>query len=203
MSSKSTRRYRKGTYRKTYKCKGKSKRCKRKVTKKRVQKMRATVTRIPNKNETLIVFKNVPSSIVKKVLKKIKNKQVGGAMPASGPLGVMKTGISMVYGFGGGMLASLVIGASVATILSALNSVKITVDEEEDLLHKKSEARKTCKFKDEITGRCLAPMVGTTQQRRMERSAAEVERKAREEERLKKAGQAQIVPGVGAVGTST
>lgn len=184
MSSKSTRRYKKGTYRKTYKCKGKSKRCKRKMTKKRVQKMKATVTRIPNKNETLIVFKNVPSSVVKKFLKKIKNKQVGGA---GGPLGVMSTGISMVYGFGGGMLASLVIGASVATILSALNSVKITVDEEEDVLHKKSEARKTCKFKDEVTGRCLAPMVGTTQQRRMERSAAEVERKEKAQERLESA----------------
>lgn len=192
MSRRSTRRYKKGAYRKTYKCKGKSKKCKRKITKKRVPKMRAVVRRIPNKNETLVVFKNVPSSIVKKVLKQIKKKQVGGA---GGPLGVVTTGISMVYGFGGGMLASLVIGASVATILSALNSVKITVDEEEDLLHKKSEERENCKFKDKITGRCMAPMVGTTQQRRMERSQAEEEELAKRAERLEKAGQAQIIAG--------
>jgi hypothetical protein len=196
MSRRSTRRYKKGAYRKTYKCKGKSKKCKRKITKKRVPKMRAVVRRIPNKNETLVVFKNVPSSIVKKVLKQIKNKQVGGA---GGPLGVVTTGISMVYGFGGGMLASLVIGASVATILSALNSVKITVDEEEDLLHKKSEAEKNCKFKDEITGRCLAPMVGTTQQRRMERSQAEVERLAKDKRELEAAGRDMMV-GLGGAG---
>lgn len=187
MSSKSTRRYRKGTYRKS-KSK-RCKRCKRKITKKKISKMRATVTRIPNKNETLVVFKNVPNSIIKKVIKKLKNKQLGGA---SGPLGFMSTGISMVYGFGGGMFASLVIGASVATILSAINSEKITIDEEDDLLHKKSDARKTCKFKDEITGRCLAPMVGTTQQRRMERSAAEVERKERAQERLESAKNSKL-----------
>lgn len=173
MSNKSTRRYRKGTYRKIKG--GKTRRYKNKSLRKKRTKMQAKIVKIPNTNNTILIFNGVPKATVKKVVKKINgNKQTGGV---GGPLGMATNALSAVYAYGGGMFTSLVVGASIATILAAMNSTKINIIDDYDAIYKKNQTRATCTLKDEVTGKCLSPMVGTTQQRRMERSQAEIERK--------------------------
>ena len=128
---------------------------------------------------------------------------LAAAARSPGPLGMMYRFGSKVYGYGGGMMGTLVIGATLATILGSLKTMNImTPDSEIDLVKQKKEDRASCKGGIiGANGLCLPKIVGTTPARRIKRKAREDAVEAEREERLAKAKNPNLmIPGFGNVG---
>jgi hypothetical protein len=134
-----------------------------KKTRKVRNKMRARIIPLKNNDATLIIFENnVPKKTVEKVFKNInKNeynklckeykgtykytrKQKGGAigaiinnansiMATPGPIGRVFRIIRSIFQLGGGAVGTLVVGASLATIMLAMNKNGVEINEEDEI----------------------------------------------------------------------
>ena len=126
-------------------------------------KMRARIIPLKNKDATLVIFeKNVPKKTVEKVFKNINKtrhtslckeykernkytrKQKGGAadivfnsanslMATPGPIGGVFRIIRSIFRLGGGAVGTLIVGATVATIVIAMNKSGVEIDEEDEI----------------------------------------------------------------------
>ena len=126
-------------------------------------KMRARIIPLKNKDATLVIFeKNVPKKTVEKVFKNINKtrhtnlckeykernkytrKQKGGAadivfnsanslMVTPGPIGGVFRIIRSMFRLGGGVVGTLIVGATVATIVLAMNKNGVEIDEEDEI----------------------------------------------------------------------
>jgi len=134
-----------------------------KKTRRARNKMRARIIPLKNKDATLIIFeKNVPKKTVEKVFKNINKtrhtslckeykernkytrKQKGGAadilfnsanslMATPGPIGGVFRIIRSMFRLGGGSVGTLIVGATVATIVLAMNKSGVEIDEEDEI----------------------------------------------------------------------
>jgi hypothetical protein len=127
--------------------------------------MRARIIPLKNKDATLIIFeKNVSQKTVEKVFKNINKsehtkickeykernkytrKQKGGTanivinganslMAAPGPIGGVFRIIRSAFRLGGGSIGTLIVGATLATIVLAMNKSGVEINEEEEIDH--------------------------------------------------------------------
>jgi len=126
-------------------------------------KMRARIIPLKNKDATLIIFeKNVSQKTVEKVFKNINKsehtnlckeykeinkytrKQKGGSanvvlnganslLAAPGPIGGVFRIIRSIFRLGGGSMGTLIVGATLATIILAMNKSGVEINEEEEI----------------------------------------------------------------------
>ena len=210
----------------------------KKTIKKR--EMIAKVIPIPHTNNTIIMFnKYVPKNVINKVLNKInssngkrtrKNKRkkiyrggihksalatsitksIATAAESNGPMGWMANFASGVYRYGGGMVGTLVLGATLATILGSLKTMNISSpDREIDLVEQKKMDDKLCKggiLSSE--GECKDKIIGTTPARHLERLTRDQDKEDDRKEALERAkasglmGIPHLLPGTSVPGTS-
>lgn len=134
-----------------------------KKTRRMRNKMRARIIPLKNKDATLIIFeKNVSQKTIEKVFKNINKsehtnlckeykernkytrKQKGGSanivlnganslMAAPGPIGGVFRIIRSIFRLGGGSMGTLIVGATVATIVLAMNKSGVEINEEEEI----------------------------------------------------------------------
>lgn len=171
----------------------------RKKTMKKYE-MIAKVIPIPYSNNTLIMFnKHVPKKIINRFLNKINSSNrkktrkyrrnkiyhggihksalargitngIAGATQSNGPLGWMSRFASGVYSYGGGMVGTVVLGATLATILGSLKTMNISSpDSEIDLVEQKKRDDELCKGGVMAAGECKDKIVGTTPARMLDR----------------------------------